>query len=168
MDERSDDFISMFLDAEVDGHRLTNDDVLDIGYLFFLAGLDTVTASLDCMFAYLRPAPRAAPAHRRGSRRSSRTPSRRCCAGRPRCRAWSGSPPRTPRSAAARSPRASVGHGHARLGQHRRAQPGTTSTTSTSTVRPTATSPSAAAPTGASARTWPAWSCGWRSRSGTA
>ncbi|HLU40937.1 MAG TPA: cytochrome P450 [Microthrixaceae bacterium] len=51
--QRSDDFLSMFLDAEVDGHRLTNDDVLDIGYLFFLAGLDTVTASLDCMIAYL-------------------------------------------------------------------------------------------------------------------
>jgi cytochrome P450 len=52
-EQRSDDFLSMFLDAEVDGHRLTNDDVLDIGYLFFLAGLDTVTASLDCMLAYL-------------------------------------------------------------------------------------------------------------------
>ena len=47
----------MFLDAEVDGHRLTNDDVLDIGYLFFLAGLDTVTASLDCMFTYLAQHP---------------------------------------------------------------------------------------------------------------
>jgi cytochrome P450 len=53
MEERSDDFLSMFLDAEVDGQRLTNDDVLDIGYLFFLAGLDTVTASLDCMLSYL-------------------------------------------------------------------------------------------------------------------
>jgi cytochrome P450 len=51
--ERQDDFLSMFLDAEVEGHRLTNDDVLDIGYLFFLAGLDTVTASLDCMLSYL-------------------------------------------------------------------------------------------------------------------
>jgi len=57
MEERSDDFISMFLDAEVDGHRLTNDDVLDIGYLFFLAGLDTVTASLDCMLSYLAQNP---------------------------------------------------------------------------------------------------------------
>jgi cytochrome P450 len=56
-EERSDDLISMFLDAEVDGHRLTNDDVLDIGYLFFLAGLDTVTASLDCMMAYLAQHP---------------------------------------------------------------------------------------------------------------
>ncbi len=48
-----DDLISGFLDAEVDGHRLTTDDILDIGYLFFLAGLDTVTASLDCMLAFL-------------------------------------------------------------------------------------------------------------------
>ena len=55
--ERQDDFLSMFLDAEVDGHRLTTDDVLDIGYLFFLAGLDTVTASLDCMLAYLAQHP---------------------------------------------------------------------------------------------------------------
>lgn len=51
------DFISMFLDAEVDGERLTHDDVLDIGYLFFIAGLDTVTASLDCMIAYLAQHP---------------------------------------------------------------------------------------------------------------
>ncbi|HLM64584.1 MAG TPA: cytochrome P450 [Acidimicrobiales bacterium] len=51
--QRSDDFLSLFLDAEVDGDRLTHDDVLDIGYLFFLAGLDTVTASLDCMLSYL-------------------------------------------------------------------------------------------------------------------
>ena len=56
-EERSDDLISMLLDAEVDGQRLTNDDVLDIGYLFFLAGLDTVTASLDCMLAYLAQHP---------------------------------------------------------------------------------------------------------------
>ncbi len=61
IDERiadpQEDFISLFLDAEVDGHRLTSDDVLDIGYLFFLAGLDTVTASLDCMLAYLAQHP---------------------------------------------------------------------------------------------------------------
>jgi cytochrome P450 len=53
----TDDFISQFLEAEVEGHRLTEDDVLDIGYLFFLAGLDTVTASLDCMLAYLSQNP---------------------------------------------------------------------------------------------------------------
>jgi cytochrome P450 len=56
-DARTDDILSMFLDAEVDGHRLTNDDILDIGYLFFIAGLDTVTCSLDCMLAYLAQNP---------------------------------------------------------------------------------------------------------------
>ena len=55
--EPRDDFISGFLAAEVDGHRLTPDDVADIGYLFFLAGLDTVTASLDCMLGYLSQHP---------------------------------------------------------------------------------------------------------------
>jgi cytochrome P450 len=57
LEQRSDDFLSMFLDAEVEGHRLTVEDVLDIGYLFFLAGLDTVTASLDCMISYLAQHP---------------------------------------------------------------------------------------------------------------
>jgi len=51
--EPKDDFISTFLSAEVDGHTLTREDVVDICYLFFLAGLDTVTASLDCFIAYL-------------------------------------------------------------------------------------------------------------------
>jgi cytochrome P450 len=61
IDERvsdpADDFISMFLAAEVDGRRLTRDDIIDICYLFFLAGLDTVTASLDCFLAYLAQHP---------------------------------------------------------------------------------------------------------------
>jgi cytochrome P450 len=57
LEHREDDFISLFLDSAVDGHRLTPDDVIDIGYLFFLAGLDTVTASLDCMLAYLAQHP---------------------------------------------------------------------------------------------------------------
>jgi cytochrome P450 len=57
LEAREDDFISLFLDSEVDGHRLTPEDVIDIGYLFFLAGLDTVTASLDCMLSYLAQHP---------------------------------------------------------------------------------------------------------------
>ncbi len=56
-----DDFISDFLTSEVDGRRLTREDVIDICYLFFLAGLDTVTASLDCMLAFLAQH----PGHRR-------------------------------------------------------------------------------------------------------
>ena len=55
--EPHDDFISGFLAAEVDGERLTREDVVDIGYLFFLAGLDTVTASLDCSLAFLAQHP---------------------------------------------------------------------------------------------------------------
>jgi cytochrome P450 len=57
LDEREqqprDDLMSGFLEADVDGHRLTREDILDICYLFLLAGLDTVTASVGCMVAYL-------------------------------------------------------------------------------------------------------------------
>lgn len=53
VEEPRDDFLTQFLDAEVDGHTLTHEEILDICYLFFLAGLDTVTASLDCFLAYL-------------------------------------------------------------------------------------------------------------------
>jgi len=48
-----DDLISGFIAAEVDGARLSDNDILDICYLFLLAGLDTVTASLTCAVAYL-------------------------------------------------------------------------------------------------------------------
>jgi cytochrome P450 len=51
--EPRDDLISGFIAAEVDGARLTDNDILDICYLFLLAGLDTVTASLTCAVAYL-------------------------------------------------------------------------------------------------------------------
>ncbi len=51
--ERRDDLVSRFLDAEVEGERLTREDILDICFLFFIAGLDTVSASLDCFFGYL-------------------------------------------------------------------------------------------------------------------
>jgi len=55
--ERQDDLLSHFIDAEVDGERLTREDILDICFLFLIAGLDTVTASLDCIFAYLAQHP---------------------------------------------------------------------------------------------------------------
>jgi len=50
---REEDLLSRFLDAEVDGHKLTREDILDICFLFLIAGLDTVTATLDCIFGYL-------------------------------------------------------------------------------------------------------------------
>lgn len=50
--ERRDDLLSRFLDAEVDGEKLTRHEILDVCYLFLNAGLDTVSASLDCFFGY--------------------------------------------------------------------------------------------------------------------
>jgi cytochrome P450 len=55
--ERRDDLLSLFLDAEVEGDRLTRNDILDICFLFLIAGLDTVTATLDCMYAFLAQHP---------------------------------------------------------------------------------------------------------------
>jgi cytochrome P450 len=37
----------------VEGERLTREDILDICFLFLIAGLDTLTATLDCMFSFL-------------------------------------------------------------------------------------------------------------------
>jgi cytochrome P450 len=58
--ERRDDLLSHFVDVEVDGHRLSQEEILDICFLFLIAGLDTVTATLDCMYAFLAQN----PAHR--------------------------------------------------------------------------------------------------------
>jgi len=61
LDEREaqpeDDILSRFLDADIDGESLTREDILDICFLFLIAGLDTVTATLDCMFGYLSQHP---------------------------------------------------------------------------------------------------------------
>ena len=61
LDEREreprDDLLSEFLATEVDGRRLPRHEILDICFLFLIAGLDTVTATLDCMFAFLAEHP---------------------------------------------------------------------------------------------------------------
>jgi cytochrome P450 len=51
--EPGDDLIGGFITAEVDGHRLTREDVIDITFLLVLAGLDTVAASLSCIVDWL-------------------------------------------------------------------------------------------------------------------
>ena len=51
--ERTDDLLSRFLDAEVAGEKLTEDEILGMCFLLLLAGLDTVTDTLECDFAYL-------------------------------------------------------------------------------------------------------------------
>ena len=55
--EPRDDLLSRFLVAEADGAILTTDEILDICFLFLIAGLDTVSASLECFFAYLAAHP---------------------------------------------------------------------------------------------------------------
>ena len=57
LDERQkkpeDDILTEFLGAEVDGEKLSREEILDICFLFLIAGLDTVTDSLTLFFAYL-------------------------------------------------------------------------------------------------------------------
>jgi cytochrome P450 len=55
--DRRDDLLSRFLDVEVDGVKLERTEILDICFLFLIAGLDTVSATLDCMFSYLAQHP---------------------------------------------------------------------------------------------------------------
>ena len=52
-----DDLIGGFLTTEVDGDRLSDDDIIDICYLLVIAGLDTVTSSISCLVAWLAQHP---------------------------------------------------------------------------------------------------------------
>jgi cytochrome P450 len=47
------DILTLFLEAEVEGDRLSREEILDICFLFLIAGLDTVTDSLTCFYAFL-------------------------------------------------------------------------------------------------------------------
>jgi cytochrome P450 len=51
------DMVSYLLETEIDGHRLSREDILDVSFLLILAGLDTVTATLGCNIAYLAANP---------------------------------------------------------------------------------------------------------------
>ena len=55
--EPADDIITRFLDAEVGGEKLSTEDILDIAFLFLIAGLDTVSDSLTCFYAFLATHP---------------------------------------------------------------------------------------------------------------
>jgi len=65
LDERqrqpTEDILTHFLTAEIDGVKLTRDEILDICFLFLIAGLDTVSDSLTCFYAHLA----THPEHRR-------------------------------------------------------------------------------------------------------
>ena len=47
------DILTHFLQAEVDGEKLSREEILDICFLFLVAGLDTVSDSLTCFWAFL-------------------------------------------------------------------------------------------------------------------
>ena len=51
------DIITRFLHAEIDGEKLSNEEILDIVFLFLIAGLDTVSDSLTCFYAFLAQHP---------------------------------------------------------------------------------------------------------------
>jgi cytochrome P450 len=53
----TDDLLTWMIGEEVDGEKLTRPQILDICYLLLIAGLDTVTASLDTFVAYLAKHP---------------------------------------------------------------------------------------------------------------
>lgn len=55
--EPGDDLFSRLLDTEVDGERLTREELLDSTFLFLVAGLDTVMSSLDCFWVYFAEHP---------------------------------------------------------------------------------------------------------------
>lgn len=56
-----DDVLSAMIAAQIAGEPLSREELLDICFLFLIAGLDTVTDSLDCFFVYLA----RHPEHRR-------------------------------------------------------------------------------------------------------
>jgi cytochrome P450 len=52
-----DGLLGRLVDAEVDGERLSRETIMDIGFLFLIAGLDDVPAAIECFFAYLADHP---------------------------------------------------------------------------------------------------------------
>jgi cytochrome P450 len=61
LDEREahprDDMLTALARAEIDGERLSRNEILDICFLLLLAGLDTVTSTLGCNMTYLASNP---------------------------------------------------------------------------------------------------------------
>jgi cytochrome P450 len=53
----TDDILTHFLTAEVDGETMTRNEILDLCFLFLIAGLDTVSDSLTVLFAFLATHP---------------------------------------------------------------------------------------------------------------
>jgi cytochrome P450 len=61
IDDRSsnprDDLLTYLVGAEIDGQKITRNDILDICFLMLLGGLDTVTSTLGCNISFLAENP---------------------------------------------------------------------------------------------------------------
>jgi cytochrome P450 len=61
IDERTkqpqDDIVTYLIGCEIDGEKISRNDILDICFLQLIAGLDTVTSTLGCNIAYLAANP---------------------------------------------------------------------------------------------------------------
>jgi cytochrome P450 len=55
--EPRDDLLSVLVDAEIEDQPITREELLGICHIMLIAGLDTVTDSLTCFFAYLAQHP---------------------------------------------------------------------------------------------------------------
>ena len=51
-DHPADDILSHLVIVDIDGEKLTRDEILDICFLFLIAGLDTVSDSLTCFYTF--------------------------------------------------------------------------------------------------------------------
>jgi cytochrome P450 len=59
LSDRPDDLLTHFLEVEVEGDRMSREEILDLCFLFIIAGLDTVSSSLETFFVFLATHPKA-------------------------------------------------------------------------------------------------------------
>ena len=104
-----DDLVSLLIDSEVDGDKLTDEDILWFAFLLIVAGNETTRNAISGGHARAaRASGREAEACSTTRRCSARRPSRRSCAGRRPSRTWHASQRATRSFADSRSRRASA------------------------------------------------------------
>ena len=119
--EPRDDLFSILVHAEVDGERLSDDDIVFESLLLLIGGDETTRQVTAGGMELLLRAPRPDGGARRRSRRRCRSRSRRCCGGCRRSRAWRAPRPRDVELEGAPLPRRRQGRAALRVGQLRRA-----------------------------------------------
>ena len=166
LDERRaaprDDLLTRLVEAEVDGERLADEEILGFFQLLLLAGSETTTNLIGNAVLCFAENPEQL-ARLRADPACCRRRSRRSCATARRC---SGLPPDAARRGGARQddPRRQARAGDDRLREPRSRGSSAIPAGSTSPAIRTRTSRSGTASTSASARRWPAWRPGSRWR----